>query len=234
MELTYNQAKDELLALAQPRRSELVARFFKAIPGQYGEGDQFLGLIMPQQRQITKQYQNLPLDETEQLVQDAYHECRMTGLLIWVDQTRKANVAERDAILERYLANRQYINNWDLVDVTCPHIIGRHISQSDHALLYDLVREENIWSQRMAIISTFALIRQGLFSDTFSLAEILLTHKHDLIHKAIGWMLREVGKRNTDSLEEFLHDHVRQMPRTALRYAIERFAPSQRAYYLNL
>ena len=234
MELTYNQAKDELLALAQPRRAELVARFFKAIPGQYGEGDRFLGLTMPQQRQITKQYQDLPLDETEQLVQDAYHECRMTGLLIWVDQTRKANVAERDAILERYLANRQYINNWDLVDVTCPHIIGRHISQSDHALLYDLVREENIWSQRMAIISTFALIRQGLFSDTFALAEILLTHKHDLIHKAIGWMLREVGKRNTDALEEFLHDHVRQMPRTALRYAVERFAPSRRAYYLNL
>lgn len=232
--MTYTEVKNELLVRAQPERAFQLARFFKTAPGQYGEGDQFLGLTMPQQHTVVRRYQHLPLDEAEQLVRDAYHECRMTGLLIWVYQTRKAALAQRNAILERYLANRQYINNWDLVDVTCPHILGRHVAQGNRSVLYELVHEENLWSQRMAIISTFALIRLGQFGDTFALAEILLAHKHDLIHKAIGWMLREAGKRNADALDEFLHDHIRHMPRTALRYAIERFEPARRRYYLNL
>ncbi len=232
--MTYTEVKNELLVRAQPERAFQLARFFKTAPGQYGEGDQFLGLTMPQQHTVVRRYQHLPLDEVEQLVRDAYHECRMTGLLIWVYQTRKAALAQRNAILERYLANRQYINNWDLVDVTCPHILGRHVAQGNRSVLYDLVHEENLWSQRMAIVSTVALIRLGQFGDTFALAEILLAHKHDLIHKAIGWMLREAGKRNADALDEFLHDHIRHMPRTALRYAIERFEPARRRYYLNL
>ena len=234
MELTYTDVKNTILSLAQPERAVLVARFFKTAPGQYGEGDQFLGLSMPQQHEVVKQYRNLSLDEAEQLVRDSYHECRMVGLLIWVYQTKKAASAQQKAILERYLANRQYINNWDLVDVTCPHILGRYVAKGDNSILYELAHEENLWSQRLAIISTLTLIRLGKFSDTFSLAEILLTHKHDLIHKAIGWMLREIGKRNPDALEEFLHDHIQQMPRTALRYAIERFDPSRRRYYLDL
>jgi hypothetical protein len=234
MELTYSAVKSALFALAQPDRAVLVARFFKTGPGQYGEGDHFLGLTMPQQHTIAKQYRNLPIAETEQLVHDSYHECRMVGLLIWVYQTRKAGPAQQSAILERYLANRQFINNWDLVDVTCPHILGRHIVRNDRSILYDLAHENHLWSQRIAIVSTFALIRLGQFGDTFTLAEILLPHKHDLIHKAIGWMLREVGKRNVDALEEFLHDHVRQIPRTTLRYAIERFDPARRRYYLDL
>ena len=231
---TYTDVKDSLLGLAQPERALQVARFFKTAPGQYGEGDQFLGLSMPQQHEVARQYRNLPLNETEQLVRNPYHECRMTGLLIWVGQTRKAGLSQQAQIRERYLANRQYINNWDLVDVTCPHILGRYAIQGNRSILYDLVQEDNLWSQRMGIISTLPLIRLGQFSDTFALARILLSHKHDLIHKAIGWMLREVGKRNSDALEEFLHDHVRQMPRTALRYAIERFEPTQRRYYLDL
>lgn len=234
MELTYSSVKNALLALAQPERAVLVARFFKTAPGQYGEGDQFLGLSMPQQHEVVKQFRKLPMDETEQLVRDPYHECRMVGLLIWVAQNRKAGAIQQKNILERYLANRQYINNWDLVDVTCPHILGRYVVPGDRSILYELVQEETIWSQRMAIISTLALIRLGQFSDTFALAEILLPHKHDLIHKAIGWMLREVCKRNQDALEEFLHDHVGQMPRTALRYAIERFEAGRRRYYLDL
>ena len=122
-----------------------------------------------------------------------------------------------------------------MVDVTCPHILGKYVAISgDSSILYELANEANLWSQRIAIVSTMALIRLGQFSDTFAIAEILLSHKHDLIHKAIGWMLREVGKRNTDALEEFLHDHVRKMPRTALRYAIERFEPARRRYYLDL
>jgi hypothetical protein len=234
MGLEYTDVKNALLALQQPERAVAVARFFKTGVGQYGEGDQFLGLSMPQQHVVVKQFWNLPIDETEQLVQDPYHECRMTGLLIWVKQNQKAESAQKAVILERYLANRQYINNWDLVDVTCPHILGKHVVKGDRSILYELAHEENLWSQRIAIISTSALIRSGQFSDTFSIAEILLLHKHDLIQKAIGWMLREVGKRNVDALEEFLHDHVRQMPRTALRYAIERFDPAQRRYYLDL
>ncbi|GAB2605503.1 DNA alkylation repair protein [Spirosoma areae] len=234
MELTHTDVKQTLLALAQPERSILVARFFKTGLGQYGEGDQFLGLSMPQQHLVAKQYQNLPLAETEKLVQDSYHECRMTGLLIWVHQTRKGNPAQQAAILERYLGNRQHINNWDLVDVTCPHILGRAVIYGDRSVLYELASQAYLWGQRIAIVSTFALIRLGQFADTFAIAELLLSHKHDLIHKAIGWMLREVGKRNADALEEFLHDHVRQLPRTTLRYAIERFEPARRRYYLDL
>lgn len=234
MDATFASAQKALLALAQPERANELARFFKAAPGQYGEGDQFLGLSMPQQHIIVKQYRHLPIPETEQLVSDPWHECRMTGLLIWVYQTQKGSSQQRAAILENYLAHRQYINNWDLVDVTCPHIVGRHALQQDRSLLYELVQENNLWSQRMAMVSTITLIRKGLFSDTFSLAEQLLTHQHDLIHKAIGWMLREVGKRNQDALEEFLHDQIHQLPRTALRYAIERFEPGRRKYYLGL
>ena len=234
MESTYADVKNSLLALAQPQRAVLLARFFKTGPGQYGEGDQFLGLSMPQQHSIAKLHRNLSLTETELLVQDSFHECRMIGLLIWVAQTRKGNPAQQSAILERYIANRHCINNWDLIDVTCPHILGRHVVKGDRSILYTLASEDHLWSQRMAIVSTFALIRLGQFANTFAVAELLLPHKHDLIHKAIGWMLREVGKRRPEALEEFLHDHIQQMPRTTLRYAIERFEPVRRRYYLEL
>lgn len=234
MESTYADVKRALLALAQPERAVLVARFFKTGPGQYGEGDQFLGLSMPQQHTVAKQYVTISLNETEQLVRDPFHECRMVGLLIWVAQNRKAGSAQQQVIRERYLANRPYINNWDLVDVTCPHILGRYAVKGDRSILYSLAHEENLWSQRMAIVSTYTLIKLNQFADTFAIAELLLPHKHDLIHKAIGWMLREVGKRNTDALEEFLHDHIGQLPRTTLRYAIERFDSVRRRYYLEL
>ncbi|GAB3030662.1 DNA alkylation repair protein [Spirosoma pulveris] len=234
MEPTYTNIKNALLALANPDRAVQVARFFKTGPGQYGEGDQFMGLSMPQQHTLAKQFLHLSMDETELLIRDSFHECRMVGLLIWVNQNRRAASIQQEIILERYLANRHYVNNWDLVDVTCPHILGPHLLKGDRSLLYDLANEDHLWSQRIAIVSTLSLIRRGQFADTFAIAELLLAHKHDLIHKAIGWMLREVGKRSPDALEEFLHDHVRQLPRTALRYAIERFDPARRRYYLDL
>lgn len=234
MEPTYTDVRNALFALANPERAVQVARFFKTGPGQYGEGDQFMGLSMPQQHTLAKQFLRLSMKETEPLVHDSYHECRMVGLLIWVNQNRKATSVQQEIILERYLANRSYVNNWDLVDVTCPHILGPHLLKGDRSLLYDLANEDRLWSQRIAIVSTLSLIRQGQFADTFAIAELLMAHKHDLIHKAIGWMLREVGKRSPDALEEFLHDHVRQLPRTALRYAIERFDPTRRRYYLDL
>ncbi|GAB3943595.1 DNA alkylation repair protein [Spirosoma harenae] len=234
MAFIYTDVKKSIQALAKPERAIEVARFFKTGPGQYGEGDQFLGLTMPEQHIIAKQYRALSMSEIEKLVQDPYHECRMVGLLIWVYQMKKAGPIQRAEILERYLANRNYINNWDLVDVTCPHIVGKSLLNSDGSILYDLAKENHLWSQRIAIVSTHELIRHGQFGHTFAIAELLLPHKHDLIHKAVGWMLREVGKRNPDALEEFLHDHVRKMPRTALRYAIERFEPARRRYYLDL
>ena len=232
--VTHTDVKNALSCLEQPGRALLAARFFKTKPGQYGEGDLFLGLSMPQQHVVAKQFLALPPDEVEQLLHDSYHECRMTALLIWVYQSKKLGDAQRGRLMERYLMNRRYVNNWDLVDVTCPHLVGQPLLQGDRAVLYELARENNLWSQRIAMVSTVAFIRKEQFADTFAVAEILLTHQHDLIHKAVGWMLREVGKRNADALEEFLHDHIRQMPRTTLRYAIERFEPGRRRYYLNL
>lgn len=232
--MTASDVKQHLQALAQPERALMVARFFQTGPGQYAEGDQFLGMSMPQQRLVVKQFGALPMDETEQLVQDPYHECRMVGLLIWGGQSRKSGPIGRQAILERYLANVQYVNNWDLVDCTCPAIVGETLLNEDRSILYELAAREHLWSQRIAMISTLAFIRKNQFADTLALAGQLLTHRHDLIHKAIGWMLREVGKRNSEALEEFLHDHIRQLPRTSLRYAIERFDPGRRQYYLTL
>lgn len=232
--MTHTDVRNVLLSLEEPERASFVARFFKTKPGQYGEGDQFLGLSMPQQHQVARQFLALPATEVELLLRDPYHECRMTALQIWVYQSRKASAVQRDLIMDRYLANRAYVNNWDLVDVSCPHLVGRPLLGGDRSVLYDLARENHLWTQRIAIVSTLTFIRVDQYADTFGVAELLLAHRHDLIHKAMGWMLREVGKRNPDALEEFLHDHIRQMPRTALRYAIERMEPVRRRYYLDL
>ncbi|GAA4373227.1 DNA alkylation repair protein [Hymenobacter koreensis] len=220
-------------ALANPERALLLARFFQTGPGQYGEGDQFLGLTMPQQRQLAKQFRTLPMAEVEQLVQSPWHDCRSIGLIIWTLQFPKAGPAGQMAIYERYLQNRRFVNNWDLVDVTCPHIVGAYLLHKDRTPLYELAAENYLWSQRMSIVSTLAFVRKGQFADTFALAEQLLSHRHDLIHKAVGWLLREVGKRNEEALEEFLHDHRLRMPRTMLRYAIERLEPAKRHHYLR-
>ncbi|GAB2958494.1 DNA alkylation repair protein [Hymenobacter coalescens] len=221
-------------ALHDPGRAELVARFFKTGPGQYGEGDRFLGLSMPRQRELAREFRTLPLAEVEQhLVRSPWHDCRSIGLIIWTLQFAKAGPAGQQELYERYLVNRRFVNNWDLVDITCPAIVGGYLLKRDRSPLYALAAEDHLWSQRMSIVSTLAFIRQGQFADTFALAEQLLPHRHDLIHKAVGWMLREVGKRNEEALEEFLTDHVRQLPRTTLRYAIERLAPARRQQYLH-
>lgn len=228
------EVKRQLMALQQPERASFVARYFQTGPGQYAEGDQFLGLSMPQQHAIARQFRQLPMEQTEQLVRDSYHECRMVGLLIWVQQSRKGGPVAQTEILERYLASVAWVNNWDLVDSSCPAIVGEALLNEDRSLLYTLADTGHLWSQRIAMVSTLAFIRKGQLTDTFALAERLASHRHDLIHKAIGWMLREAGKRNPEALEEFLHDHIRQLPRTSLRYAIERFEPGKRQYYLTL
>jgi 3-methyladenine DNA glycosylase AlkD len=232
--MTATEVKVQLQTLADPERALVVARFFQTGPGQYAEGDQFLGMSMPQQRAVVRQFGALPMDETEKLVQDVYHECRMVGLLIWVGQSRKSGPIGRQAIMERYLANVQHVNNWDLVDCTCPAIVGEALLTEDRSILYELAATDHLWSQRIAMVSTLAFIRKNQLADTFALAEQLASHRHDLIHKAVGWMLREAGKRAPEALKEFLHDHIRQLPRTSLRYAIERFDPAKRQYYLML
>lgn len=232
--MNYTTVRAAIMALEQPDRAVSVSRFFKTHPGQYGEGDVFLGLSMPQQRDLARLFANLPIAETERLVRDMYHDCRMTGLLIWTIQARKAGSLLRQELADRYVACRRYVNNWDLVDNSCPALLGLPMLTGDRSLLYELADEDHLWSQRIALVTTLQFIRHHQFSDTFALAERLLGHQHDLIHKAMGWMLREVGKRNQIALDEFLHDHIRQLPRTALRYAIERHEPAQRAYFMVL
>lgn len=222
------------MLLANLERAQGAAWFFKTKPGEYGEGDQFLGISMPQQHTIAKRFLALPTEEVEKLLHESFHECRMTALLIWVYQSKKAGSIQQSFIMDRYLANRRYVNNWDLVDATSPYLVGNNLLHKDRSVLIELAQEDHLWSQRIAMVSTLAFIRKGQFGDTFAIADLLLSHKHDLIHKAIGWMLREVGKRNADALEEFLHDNIRQMPRTTLRYAIEKFEPARRTYYLTL
>jgi hypothetical protein len=246
--VTHTDVKNTLLALKQPERASFAARFFQVRPGHYGEGDQFLGLSMPQQHAVAKQFLHLPPNETEQLVRDPYHECRMTGLLIWVYQSRSGLTRSggtrsgetrsgetRSELAGRYVTNRRYVNNWDLVDSSSPAILGEYLLHTDRSILYELAQEDHLWTQRIAMVATLAFIRKGQFSDAFALAEQFMQHKrHDLVDKAVGWMLREVGKRNLDALEEFLHDHIRQLPRTALRNAIYSLDPAKKRYYLGL
>ncbi|GAB3641455.1 DNA alkylation repair protein [Spirosoma arcticum] len=244
---TYADVRKALVSLKQPERASFAARYFQAKAGEYGEGDQFLGLSMPQQHAVAKQFLTVTPGEVEQLLRDPYHECRMTALLIWVYQVRsgltrsgltrsvrKAEPVGRIAIMERYLANRQYVNNWDLVDSSATALVGETLLTGDRLLLTELADEDHLWTQRIALVATLAFIRKGQFTDTFALAEQLFASEYGLVQSAIGWMLREVGKRNEAALEEFLHDHIRSLPRTALRGAIYRFDPARRRYYLNL
>ncbi|WP_426490621.1 DNA alkylation repair protein [Hymenobacter sp. 102] len=222
-----------LQALANPNRAGGVARFFKTGPGEYGEGDQFLGLTMPQQRALAREFRALPMAEVEQLLRSRWHEARAVGLVIWTLQFAKAGPAGRQAIHEHYLANRHRVNNWDLVDITAPTLLGSYLLDKNREPLYELAAENQLWSQRMAVVATLAFIRKGQFQDTFSLVELMLAHPHDLMHKAMGWMLREVGKRNEEALEEFLTDHHGQLPRITLRYAIERLPLERRTWHMR-
>ncbi|SEF71936.1 DNA alkylation repair enzyme [Parabacteroides chinchillae] len=173
------------------------------------------------------------MSELQVLVESKYHEARLCALLIVVERFKKASPAERDALYKFYLKNARYINNWDLVDVTCPHVVGVYLLDKDRSRLYELAESDNLWEQRIAMVSTVAFIRKGEFTDTLAIAERLMTHKHDLMHKAVGWMLREVGKKNRNTLTDFLEKYATCLPRTALRYAIEHYPEDQRQYFLK-
>lgn len=224
--------KKELQELADEKQAEILQRFFKTGKGQYGEGDIFLGIKVPVQRGVAKKYSGLSLPKIQELLKSKIHEHRLTGLIILSDKYKQAKDEDKANIFNFYLKNTKNINNWDLVDVTAPGIVGAFLFDKKKNTLYDLARSENLWERRIAIVSTANFIRQEEFQDTLALAEILLNDDHDLIHKAVGWMLREVGKKDENVLEEFLKQHYKVMPRTMLRYSIERFEEDKRKMYL--
>ena len=227
------QIQTELTALADPERAKQQQRYFKTGPGEYAEGDIFRGIRMPVLRGLCKKYKHITLEEAEELLASAYHEDRLLALLLFVELYRKGKAQQKQQVYESYLRHTALINNWDLVDTSAYHIVGPHLMKRDKAPLYQLARSSLLWERRIAIIATFHFIRQRHFDDTLNLATILLNDPEDLIHKAVGWMLREVGKRHLPTEEAFLRPVYKQMPRTMLRYAIERFPKEKRLRYLK-
>jgi 3-methyladenine DNA glycosylase AlkD len=231
--LKLSDLKTELRAAVEPSQAMVLQRFFKTGKGDYGEGDVFLGVKIPPIRALVKKYNGLSIDDAVKLLQSKIHEERMTALLLLVQKFKKANEVERRKIYTLYIANTKKINNWDLVDLSAPNIVGEYLFGKSYDELIARAKSELLWNKRIAVIATFAFIRKGVFEPTFKIAELLINDKHDLIHKAIGWMLREIGKRDIDAEEEFLQIHYKQMPRTMLRYAIEKFPEEKRQNYLK-
>jgi len=229
-----NELKQELQNNANPEKAKILRRFFKTRKGGYGEGDIFLGIPVPEQRKIAKKY-NLELREIQELLNSKIHEHRMTALLILMNKYKKAkkDILEKRRIFEFYLKNTKNVNNWDLVDISCHKIIGDFLQTRGAETLKELAKSDILWERRIAIISTYAFIRKRNFGETLAISEILLKDKEDLIHKAVGWMLREIGKRNKNVLELFLSTRYKEMPRTMLRYAIEKFDKEEKKKLLK-
>jgi 3-methyladenine DNA glycosylase AlkD len=231
--MSAHEIRARLRGLGSPEAAAFAARYFKTGPGQYGEGDIFLGIRVPVLRRLAREYRGLPEGELLALLRSEVHEDRLLALLILVTVANKGDEATKRRVFDLYLENTQHINNWDLVDTSAREIVGGYLFDKDRSLLDRLVRSESLWERRIAIIATFHFIRRDDFADTLRIAEVLLTDPHDLIHKAVGWMLREVGKRDQPTLESFLMKHRRAMPRTMLRYAVERFPEALRQSYLK-
>ncbi len=227
-----NSLKKDLEEKSSPSKAKLLSGFFKTGKGEYGEGDVFIGVKVPEQRAVAKKYANLALSGLQKLLASKIHEHRLTALLILIEKYKK-NPSERGKIVEFYLRNTSHINNWDLVDLSSHCILGDYLLDKDVSVLYRLAKSDNIWERRIAIISTAAFIRQNRFEHTLKISEMLLKDTHDLMHKAAGWMLREVGKKNLEAETKFLDKHAPDMPRTMLRYAIEKFNEAQRKKYLG-
>ena len=227
------QLKSELNKLPNKKQALILAGFFKAGPGEYGAGDVFLGIKVPVQRSVAKQYLDLSLPEIGKLLNSKIHEHRLIALLILLKRYGQAGESNKKKFVDFYLQNTKNINNWDLVDLSGHYILGDYLLDRPRQILYQLAKSKNLWERRIAIISTFAFIRKNEFSDTLKIAEILLRDEHDLIHKAVGWMLREVGKRDQAVLEKFLRRRRKIMPRVMLRYAIEKFGQQKRQAYLK-
>ena len=235
--MTLQELKKELKNKSKKEKAKLLQGFFKTGQGEYGEGDIFLGVIVPETRKTAIKFKSLPLSSIEELLKSKIHEERLCALLLLVhnyNQAKKNNDEKtKQEIYDFYLNSTNHINNWDLVDLSCHQIVGDYLKDKDKSILYHLSKSNNLWERRIAVISTAAFIRDNNFTDTINLSEILLKDKHDLIHKAVGWMLREMGKRDLKPLLSFLNKHYKQMPRTMLRYSIEKLPEKQRKQYLN-
>jgi 3-methyladenine DNA glycosylase AlkD len=221
-----------LRALENPEDARFLQRYFRTGPGEYGEGDRFLGIRVPAVRKLAREFRGTPLDETATLLRSEWHEARLLALLLLVDTYARGDADTREAVYRLYRASTRYVNNWDLVDTSAPYIVGAHLEGRDRSELERLARSDSLWERRIAMLSTQHFIRQGDFGTALRIAEMLVDDRHDLIHKAVGWMLREVGNRDRAAEEAFLRRHQRTMPRTMLRYAIEKFPPELRRAYL--
>ena len=229
--MSLSVLKKDLEKLADRGKAVILARFFKTGKGQYGEDDIFLGVTVPKQREIAKKHQDLAFWDVKKLLRSRIHEHRLTGLLILVQQFQKADEKAKKSIVDFYLKNTKYINNWDLVDLSANHILGAYLLGKDASILKKLAKSKNLWERRIAMIATFAFIYKNQFKETLEIARILVHDSHDLIQKAVGWMLREVGKKNQAVEEKFLQKYYKTMPRTTLRYAIERFDEKKKMFY---
>ena len=225
----YQDLINEIENLKCEEKAKIYQRFFKTGKGEYGEGDVFYGITVPELRKISKKYKSLELNDVEKLLKNEVHEIRMIGLFI-LSLRFKSNEKE---IYDCYMNNLVRINNWDLVDVSAPNIPGVYLLDKDKKILYSLAKSKNLWERRIAMLSCFAFIRRNQYEDALKISEILLNDGHDLMHKAVGWMLREVGKRNLNVEEDFLKKHYKNMPRIMLRYAIEKFDENKRQRYLK-
>lgn len=233
MEKITKTITSELQALSDDEKREIFPRFFKAGKGEYGEGDRFLGVTVPNIRAIAKLHKDISLDEIRDLMQSEWHEVRLCALLIMVEKSKKKDEALRQQLFDLYLSQTDRINNWDLVDLSCRFIVGEYLLDKSRDILYQLAQSPLLWDNRIAIVSTYAFIRKGQLEDTYALSDLMMHHPHDLMHKAIGWMLREAGKRDANRLYNYVMSHRADMPRTMLRYAIEKFSPAERSILMK-
>lgn len=224
---------NELQALSDAEKREIFPKFFKAGKGEYGEGDRFLGVTVPNIRAIAKLHKDISIEEIRDLIQSEWHEVRLCALIIMVEKSKKKDETLRKELFNLYLSQTERINNWDLVDLSCRFIIGEYLLDKSRDILYQLAQSPLLWDNRIAIVSTYAFIRKGQLEDTYALSDLMMQHSHDLMHKAIGWMLREAGKRDSERLYDYVMSHRADMPRTMLRYAIEKFSPKERAILMK-
>lgn len=232
LSMTLDEIHSTLQSLGNKQRAEISQRFFKTGSGEYGEGDIFLGIRVPELRKLAREYQAITLSTVLKLLQSSFHEARLLALLILVRVYAEGDEAVKERVYRRYLENTRFINNWDLVDSSAPYIVGDYLSGLSRKPLYALARSGSLWERRIAVLATFSFIKRGDFAESLKLAKVLLDDDEDLLHKAVGWMLREIGNRHLPSEEKFLREHYRVMPRTMLRYAIEKFPKAKRAKYL--
>lgn len=231
--VTSSQIRKELDKYIDPIKREYLPKFFKTGKGQYGEGDKFLGVIVPNTRLVAKKYKEASFKVIKELLLSEYHECRLCALLMLVERFKKSDETGKKEIYDFYLAHTRYINNWDLVDLSAPQIVGEYLKDKSREELYRRAESSLLWDQRIAVVANYTLIKSDDFTEIYALSEKLLFHKHDLIQKAVGWMLREAGKREKSLLVSFLEKYHRVMPRTMLRYSIEKFTDDERKYFMK-